>query len=344
MRSRYGLCSLIVGIHRILNLESDVHAFIPILVAGLAALSPTPRFPAAGPTEAWSLLPRENPPLPAWARVLVKSLPRTTGAMLELDYLHRAENPLGAKLAAKLRWLAADAIGSDYARESAMADLLRAHPSSEEVRRLVKNQPSEEEKGLFAFARQMTTAAYLITDGEFARLLEKFSAEQMTAIVHTLAYSNFHNRIILALGVKTEPGGSCPPLAVKLDRSKRAGVPTPVRPNWDLVASAKPTQKFDAPADWKDVGYAELEEGLANQKDRKPRLPLPHSSRFENLPASTKRQAETIVWMTVSAGYQPKMTDAWFSTFGEFSREAKQNRVFSSSVFWIVTRSNDCFY
>ena len=34
----------------------------------------------------------------------------------------------------------------------------------------------------------------------------------------------------------------------------------------------------------------------------------------------------------------------WFDTMGAFQQEAKFDRVFSNSFFWVVTRSNDCFY
>lgn len=321
-----------------------MYLLIPVVVAVLATLHPPPRFPAAGLDDAWSRLPRHNPPLPAWALSLVKPLPRTTGAMLELDHLHRAENPLGPVLAAKLRWLAADAMDCEYARLSALADLRRASAPAEEVGRLTKDQPAVDEKGLFAFARQMTKAAYSVTDGEFAKLLERFGPEKMTAIVHTLAFANFQNRIILALGVKVEPAGPCPPLAVKLDATKRQGLPTPPRPAWDKVGSAKPTMQHDAPADWKDVTFAELEESLANQKARKARVPMPDPSRFEKLPPAIKKQAGTISWMAVSSGYQPAMTQAWFAGLREFQQEAKMDKVFSSSLFWVVTRANDCFY
>jgi alkylhydroperoxidase family enzyme len=306
--------------------------------------SPPPRFSAAETADAWALLPRENPPLPAWALVLVKSLPRTTGSMLELDRLHRAENPLGPVLAAKLRWLAADAIDCEYARATALGDLKRAGVNHEEVRRLTEGNPSTEELGLFAFARQMTKAAYLVTDAEFDKLLKQFGPEKMTAVVHTLAFANFENRIFLALGVKIEPRGPCPPLAAKLDAKGRADVATPGRPAWERVTEAKLKKKYDAPADWKEVTFDELEKSLTAQKARTSRMPLPDSSRFEMLPPSVKEQTDTIAWMTINVGYQPTMTQAWFATFREFQQEAKLNRVFSSSLFWVVTRSNECFY
>ena len=71
---------------------------------------------------------------------------------------------------------------------------------------------------------------------------------------------------------------------------------------------------------------------------------MPDKSRFERMPPDVKKQTDTIVWMTVSAGYQPEMTMAWFAAFRAYQQEGKSNSVFSSSLFWVVTRSNDCFY
>jgi hypothetical protein len=51
---------------------------------------PAPRMPALDSDETWQQLPRQKPPLPIWARTLARRSPRTTGAMFELDYLHRA--------------------------------------------------------------------------------------------------------------------------------------------------------------------------------------------------------------------------------------------------------------
>ena len=46
--------------------------------------------------------------------------------MLELDTFHRAKNPLGPGLSARLRWAAADALGSPFGKATAEADLRRA--------------------------------------------------------------------------------------------------------------------------------------------------------------------------------------------------------------------------
>ena len=55
-------------------------------------------------------------------------------------------------------------------------------------------------------------------------------------------------------------------------------------------------------------------------------------------------QAQKIHWMAVSSGYQPGMTRTWFAVLSAFYDEAKVDRMFTNSVFWVVTRTNDCFY
>jgi hypothetical protein len=38
------------------------------------------------------------------------------------------------------------------------------------------------------------------------------------------------------------------------------------------------------------------------------------------------------------------MTDAWFGMLAEYRADSQMNRVFGSTMFWVVTRANDCFY
>jgi hypothetical protein len=258
--------------------------------------------------------------------------------------MHRANNPVGAALAAKLRWTTADALGCEYGRVTALADLKRAGASADDVRRLTDGKPNEDERRLLAFARQLTTAAYLVTDEQFDAVLKQLGPEKTTAAVHTIAFANFQNRVIMALRVKPEQGGPVPPLAVKLDQAKRAKVPAPPRPAWDMTVAATPKKTYDAPPDWKDVSFQQLEEALAAQKARTPRVPLPGPERLKDLPPDAKRQADTIVWTHVSAGYQPAMTEAWFGMLNEFRADGRLDRVFGSTLFWVITRANDCFY
>jgi hypothetical protein len=80
------------------------------------------------------------------------------------------------------------------------------------------------------------------------------------------------------------------------------------------------------------------------QKSRQPRIPLPDLDRFAGLPPDVRAQATKIVWSHVSMGYQPMLTQTWFETMRIFQQEAAFNRVFSNSMFWVITRTNECFY
>lgn len=306
----------------------------------------TARFSAVDDDEAWKLLPRENPPLPAWARVLAQPLPKTTGAMLELDYLHRVKNPLGPVLAGKLRWAAADEIGCDYARKYAEADLRRAGLKDDDLKQLADDPKNlaEDDRIALDFARRLTSAAYQVTDDEVADLLKQFGPEAVVAMVHTLAHANFQNRIFLALGVKVEDGGPLPPLDVKFDPEKRAAIAAPERPPWEDLQKTETPAKAVARPDWGERSFADIERALDKQKDRGPRIPLPGPEQLAKLPPESREQASKIVWTNVSMGYQPLLTKAWFDCMGTFRQESKMDRVFNNSVFWVVTRSNECFY
>jgi len=51
-----------------------------------------------------------------------------------------------------------------------------------------------------------------------------------------------------------------------------------------------------------------------------------------------------IKWSLVCMGYQPELAAAWSACTKAFGEEAKQDRVFEESLFWVVTRSLQCFY
>jgi len=131
---------------------------------------------------------------------------------------------------------------------------------------------------------------------------------------------------------------------VRFDAKKRTKVATPPRPPWEKTIAVRPGKSYDAPAEWKEVSFAELEENLAKQKARAPRIPVPGADRFKDLSLDLKRQTDAIVWSKVTAGYQPVLTEAWFAGLREFQQEAKMDPVFGRTLFWIVTRANDCFY
>ncbi|HZZ81289.1 MAG TPA: hypothetical protein VFE62_22490 [Gemmataceae bacterium] len=190
------------------------------------------------------------------------------------------------------------------------------------------------------FARKLTLEGHAITDAEFAELLRIFGPEKVTAIVHTVAYANFHNRVVLGLGAA---GGAVPPVDAKFAPEKLAKLSTPARPPWDDLKSAKPGG-LSVRVDWSKAGPNELNLALEKQKGRKLRIPLPDASRIKDLPTNERAQAERVVWTNVSSGYQPEMPRRWFAALYTYYDEAKVDRVFTNSVFWVVTRTNDCFY
>ncbi|HEV8060388.1 MAG TPA: hypothetical protein VGP68_10970 [Gemmataceae bacterium] len=305
-----------------------------------------PRFPSVSTEEAWNRLRGQNPPLPAWALALVKSLPRTTAAMLHLDYIHRAQNPLGPVLAAKLHWTAADAINCSYGKSYAEADLRRAELDPKEFINSLGDAAKlpKDDRIVVDFARKMTNAAYTVTDAEVALLLKRFGPEKVVAMVQTLAWANFQNRIILGLGVQVEPNGPLPPLDPLLDKEGLTKLVAPKRPAWKEVQEGKISVASLVRPDWQDQSGTESAKAMELQKSRQPRIPLPDLGRFAAMPPDVREQATKIVWSRVSMGYQPLLTQTWFETMRTFQKEAALNRVFSNSMFWVITRTNECFY
>src|SRR5205823_9446915 len=121
---------------------------------------------------AWKRLPLTGPDagktLPEWARVTARSLPSTTAAMLELDYLHRAKSPLDPKLRAKMRWVAAHANRCEYTQSQALADLRRAGAREDECKVLqggLATWPAKDRPAL-TFADTLTRSAFQVTDDE----------------------------------------------------------------------------------------------------------------------------------------------------------------------------------
>jgi alkylhydroperoxidase family enzyme len=308
-------------------------ALFALAVLAQAQPDKPPPFPALPEKDAWGRLPpQKKPALPEWARVLAGPLPKTTAKLLELDYLHRARNPLDAMFAGWLRWEVAVHLGCPYGGRTAAADIKRAD--------LPRNTINGKGKAL-AFAKKLTLAGHAITDDEFAELLKEFGPEQTVAIVHTVAYANFHNRIVLALGVKGEDPVA-DPIGTGFDLGA-ATVKAPERPSWDDLKAAK-GEGLAVRVEWSKAEFEQLNATLDKQKQRKLRIPLPGPKAFEHLPPRERDSARKILWNTVSAGYQPEMTRAWFAPLHAFYEEAKVDRVFTNSMFWVVTRTNDCFY
>ncbi len=304
------------------------------------------RFPAMSDNEAWQRLPLEAPRLPEWGTILARPLPRATGALLALDSRHRADNPIGNVLAGQLRWIAADAIGCDYARATAEADLLRLGEPAEAIRELRQDDLrwSPIERSTFRFAEKMTLGAYTVTDEEVATLTDHYGPATFVGMVHTLAFANFENRLFLALGVAHGEEGPLPPQEWPIDLNDGAAAAAPQRPTHEELLAATPVFEFSEKIDWQDQPITLLDERQLQQTQRTARVPVPDDDALSFLPPEQQQRSGAIVWSRVSLGYQPELTQGWFTLMDAFRGESQLDRVFSNTMFWVVTRNNECFY
>jgi alkylhydroperoxidase family enzyme len=301
--------------------------------------------------DAWRRLPGADKgagqPLPSWARALAESLPNTTAAMLELDYLHRARSPLDPKLRAKMRWTAAHANRCSYAEAYAKADLGRAGLDEQRIREFEKGAadlPAAEQAAL-TFARKMTEDAATVTDAEMAQLLGHYGNKQVVAMVLLLAYANFQDRLILSLGLPLEAGGPLVPQEIRFPRKSADAIATLPRSGpGSSTPSAADTLVRDL--DWTDLDFGVLQEEMEKQRDRQPRILVPRWQDVrEQYPAAFRpTKPLRIKWSLVCMGYQPELALAWSACTRAFAREANQDRVFEETLFWVITRTLHCFY
>ena len=321
-------------------------ALLAFLLASLAAYAEDQtRLPSATSAETWKLLGRESgPELPIWARTLAPSMPRTVAGMLHLDQFHRETNPLGPVAAAKLRWAVADAMRCAYAKEYAEFDLRRAKVGAAELDNLrTGNSMSADDVAMRAYARKATLAASTLTDEEMESLLKRFGPEKLVAMVHTVAFANFENRIFLAIGAKAESNGLIAPIDCPIRGDEAKKLQAPPREPWspDKVGAGA-LSKLEL--DWRPKSADELKVLLEKQKARQSRIPLPDLERISKLPPAAKDQAARVVWTRVMTGYQPQMTMDWFDMLRAYQQEAKLDRSLSQLMFWVITRGNECFY
>ena len=313
--------------------------------------SPRPRVPVLTNDEAWRSLPRAQAgsgrPLPSWARALARSLPRTTAALLDLDRIHRTRSPLGPILRGKMRWVAARANHCAYSMAYAEADLRHAGLDEAGFRSL-KGPPAdspEAERAALDFAHQMTVDASEVSDDEVARLVASYGESKVVAMVLLLAYANFQDRLLLALGVSVEPGGPMPPPDVRFDpEADEPPVPPRKRPEGRPIP--REPERIDDPS-WLSMDFDDLKDRLEGQKARTGRIRVPSwEDVLAVLPPGYPKPKKPvrIRWSLVTMGYQPEMAAAWSRCTRAFGEEADQDRVFEESLFWIVTRTIHCFY
>lgn len=264
--------------------------------------------------------------LPGWAAELAGPLPETTARLLRLDRTQRERNPLGARLSALLRREAANELRCEPVVAAATADLAR-----------VAAESSPNDEIALAFARQLTRAGHAITDAEFASVLAAFGAERTTAIVHTVAYANFLCRIVHGLG-----GTDAVPIVAALPEAQAAVDPAKVPPR--RAPDATTVAASEAPATWRRVTDEQLDAAQQRQQHRTPRIPPPDDTRLTGLTGRAQQMAAKVAWSRVGYGYQPELTTQWFQCLYAFYEESRIDPVFENTMFWVVTRTNDCFY
>ena len=125
-----------------------------------------------------------QPALPAWARVTAATLPRTTATLLELDDLHRTKSPLDPKVRAMARWVVADANRCQQSQAVAVADLKRAGATDAEVGALKGDRSvlSAETRRVLDVARELTRAAYKVSDDQMALLKRDLGESKLVAL------------------------------------------------------------------------------------------------------------------------------------------------------------------
>jgi alkylhydroperoxidase family enzyme len=194
----------------------------------------------------------------------------------------------------------------------------------------------------------MTTAGYSSTDEEVAGLVRSFGESRVVAIVLQIAYANFMDRMVLALDLPIEPGGPLPPAQVHFADSTLLGskVPAAARPAPPQGTTSVEVRQASDP-EWGLFDYRQLQQRLEAQRGRQPRVSIPTWEEFrESIPASLYPRAKPlrIRWSLLVSGRQPKLGPAWIKCTRAFEAEAKQDRVFEESLFWVVTRTLRCFY
>jgi alkylhydroperoxidase family enzyme len=288
--------------------------------------------------DAWRHLPPvaygSGQRLPAWARALAGTLPRTTAAMLELDYRHRCRSPLNAQLGAELRWVAARASRCAYSEAYAASDLRRVGVDEATIRALAGDWSRfpEPRAAALRFAQHLTEAPHAVTDDEVARLIAAYGERQVVAMVLLLAYASFQDRLVLALNLPLEAGGPLPPVDVRFALTPPGGHPAGARrPGLPVASDWHPAERVTDP-DWLALDFSRLQQELQRQRARQPRIRLPVEA------------PGAIRWGLVCSTYQPELAAAWSACTRAFSTEADQDPGFEQGLFWVVSRALECFY
>jgi hypothetical protein len=144
-----------------------------------------------------------------------------------------------------------------------------------------------------------------------------------------------------------EPGGPLPPLEVLFVRPPPDQKPQPAeRPPLPENPAIEAPQKI-TDTEWLSQTFDELQDQMESQRERTARVAVPLWEAFRDQldPALYPPERPTrIKWSLIVLGYHPRLGSAWINCLRTFGREANQDRVFEESLFWVITRSLQCFY
>lgn len=346
--SRRILLALVVGVLTAVALES---------ARGEEGAMTTTGWPAPmSSAECWRVMPPAalgaGQPLPTWARLLARPMPRTAAAFLELDCAQRTRGPLDPVLRAAMRWVAADANRCGYAATTAAADAARAGVDAGAWRSLEaggRDGWSESERAALDFARGMTLDSDAVTDRQFEVLVERFGERKAAAMVLLLAYANFQDRLLLCLGCPADEGGPLPPVEVRFapDSLVLQTTPPARKPAEPAAERAKGTDVIvdEEPFTW--LPYPQLQERLRSQRERRTRLPVPEWSEFAaRLPEGLMEKPLDIVWYKIAFGYAHELAVPFEITMRTSGSEVARDwdRHFGNCLFWMVTDAVRCPY
>lgn len=291
---------------------------------------------------AWKALPPaacgSGSLLPVWGRLLALSLPRTTAALLQLDYLHRAASPLDPVLRSKLRYEVATVNRSFCGQAIAVADLRRAGLSSVEIDawRHDELRSGFEERLLLGFARTFSLDADSIEDHEIAGVISRHGIQSAVAIALHLAFANLHDRILTGLPLEPDSVEVAPPVYVRFDLDAPSNVPIP---EWGVaLIEEEGGPGVPDPAQWRQSqtsvgGNAGVLDATGDDAELE----------WDKLCITPQAPPLAIVARFVALGHQRQMATEWSDCVRSLVGEVRLEPRFSGVVNWVNAQSLGVF-
>lgn len=341
---RFALCWIMVSMLSSISIADDVTATgWPLPLTNEAA---------------WKVMPAaeqgSGSPLPTWARMLAREMPRTAAAFLELDLAQRTKSPVEPGLRAAMRYVAAQANGCKYAQATAEADARRAGVTDSKWASLSTTERSgwsASERAALEFAQDMTLDSDSVTDEQFAQLVKHFSDRQAASMVLGMAYANFQDRLLNCLAAPMDEGGQLAPVAVQFssDALTKQTTPPPagVKPEVPGTKSNETKDIIQDEAKYTWLSYEDLQTRLKKQRERTTRLPIPKWEVFaDRLPKGLMEKPSDIVWYKIAFGYADELAVPFEIYMRTAGAEVSTNwdRPFGNSIFWMVTDAVKCPY